>query len=163
MKAITLRPPWSLAVAAGVKLVENRGQRTSYRGPIAIHSGATWGPEGGTDFRILTWWLGPGRISRPLDATHFTNVFRRLLAVADLVDCHQAIPANDGLTCCQPWGDRLYETKRGIGLAWHLVLDNVRRLDEPVPAAGQVMVPWTLPEDVAAEVERQTGVPAVTP
>lgn len=38
MKAITLWQPWASLVAGGVKTVETRSWRTSYRGPLAIHA-----------------------------------------------------------------------------------------------------------------------------
>lgn len=41
MKAITIRQPWASLIAAGVKTIETRPRRTSYRGRIAVHAGAT--------------------------------------------------------------------------------------------------------------------------
>lgn len=38
MKALTLTQPWATLVAIGAKQVETRSWRTTYRGPIAIHS-----------------------------------------------------------------------------------------------------------------------------
>ena len=38
-KAITLREPWAAVVVRGFKLVENRPNRTKFRGRIAIHAG----------------------------------------------------------------------------------------------------------------------------
>ncbi len=40
MKAITIRQPWASLIMAGIKTVENRTWRTSYRGPLLIHAGA---------------------------------------------------------------------------------------------------------------------------
>ena len=39
MKALTIRQPWASLIAAGVKTIETRSWRTSYRGPLAIHAG----------------------------------------------------------------------------------------------------------------------------
>ncbi len=39
MKATTLWQPWAQLVALGVKTIETRSWRTSYRGPLAIHAG----------------------------------------------------------------------------------------------------------------------------
>lgn len=39
MKALTVRQPWASLIAAGIKDVENRSWRTSYRGPLLIHAG----------------------------------------------------------------------------------------------------------------------------
>lgn len=38
-KALTVRAPWAGLIALGLKLVENRSQRTNYRGPLYIHVG----------------------------------------------------------------------------------------------------------------------------
>jgi hypothetical protein len=39
VKALTVRQPWASLIAAGIKDVENRSWRTSYRGPLLIHAG----------------------------------------------------------------------------------------------------------------------------
>ena len=39
MKALTVRQPWASLIALGVKRIETRSWRTSYRGPLAIHAG----------------------------------------------------------------------------------------------------------------------------
>lgn len=38
MKTLSLHQPWASAIALGLKRIETRGWRTSYRGPIAIHA-----------------------------------------------------------------------------------------------------------------------------
>ncbi len=40
MKALSIRQPWAWLVAAGIKDIENRTWRTSYRGPLLIHASA---------------------------------------------------------------------------------------------------------------------------
>jgi hypothetical protein len=152
MKAITVRLPWAAAIQAGKKLVENRGRPTGYRGQIAIHAAAAWSPFGQVDERISRWWFGQVHEDVWVEPTDFRPLFRHVIAVADLVDCHwAATPVSPDRTCCQPWGDRIY----GGDLAWHLVLDNVVPLPEPVPATGRISVPWTLPDDVAERVAAQ--------
>lgn len=44
MKALTLHQPWASLVALGVKTIETRSWATRYRGPLAIHAGATRPP-----------------------------------------------------------------------------------------------------------------------
>jgi hypothetical protein len=41
MKALSVCQPWAWAIVAGVKAVENRVWRTSHRGPLLIHAGAS--------------------------------------------------------------------------------------------------------------------------
>lgn len=42
MKVLTLHQPWASLVALGVKTIETRSWSTSYRGPLAIHAGASF-------------------------------------------------------------------------------------------------------------------------
>jgi hypothetical protein len=42
IKCLSIRQPYTWAIMAGVKPVENRKWSTNYRGPLAIHAGAAW-------------------------------------------------------------------------------------------------------------------------
>lgn len=53
MKALTIRQPWASLIAHGVKTIETRSWRTHYRGPLAIHAGAT--PIGTGALSIGSW------------------------------------------------------------------------------------------------------------
>lgn len=39
MRIITVRQPWASLIAIGVKRIENRSMRISYRGELGIHAG----------------------------------------------------------------------------------------------------------------------------
>jgi hypothetical protein len=41
-RAISLRQPWASLMAHGLKTIENRPWRTSFRGPILIHASLSW-------------------------------------------------------------------------------------------------------------------------
>ena len=45
MRALSIRPPWSLVVADGRKTIENRPRRTNLRERILIHSGITYNED----------------------------------------------------------------------------------------------------------------------
>ncbi|HEY6115268.1 MAG TPA: ASCH domain-containing protein [Candidatus Dormibacteraeota bacterium] len=140
---MTVRQPWASCIASGHKTVENRGRDVHYRGEIAIHAAKTHDPAGDTDHRVLDVRGRDPRLGAPLGA---------IIAVADLVDCHDAeLPRVAGATCCSPWGDRTYNN----GLAWHLVLWNIRRLDRPVSCRGALTIGWTVPGDVEEQVRTQ--------
>ena len=140
MKAITVRQPWALCIASGHKNVENRGRPTSYRGEIAIHAAKAHDPAGDVDPRVVRLWGVDSRLRAPLGA---------IIAVGELTDCHQRTVA-----CrikghpCWPWGESTYRD----GVAWHLVLGNVRRLDVPVHCRGALQVGWTVPGVVEEQV-----------
>lgn len=40
MKALSIKQPWAALIAHGIKDVENRSRRTSYRGKILLHASA---------------------------------------------------------------------------------------------------------------------------
>jgi hypothetical protein len=143
--AITVQLPWTLAITAGVKLVENRPKMTSHRGLVGIHAGVEWSEGGATDPRILQWWHGTeyGRLER----AEFAYAFRHVLAVAEIVDCHRARPSGwDSVSCCtSKWA-------AVNGGAVHVVLANVVALDTPVRVVGKVQVPFRMTPAEAASV-----------
>jgi hypothetical protein len=159
MNAATVRLPWAAATRAGVKLPENRGRPVAARHigqPLAIHAAAPsgWSKPGALDPRLRRWWWGEDWASRPpLDPVDFGPLFRKVIAVATLTGCHQAVH-RDGETCCPPFGDRYYRDDSKP--AWHLTLGDVVALPEPVgPVKGQLSVPWTLPPEAAEQVAMQ--------
>ena len=54
MKALSIKPPWSTMIVMGLKDVENRTWRSTYRGPLLIHSSKTW-DEAGWQFIQSKW------------------------------------------------------------------------------------------------------------
>ncbi|MBB3098941.1 hypothetical protein FHR83_006647 [Actinoplanes campanulatus] len=125
-----------------MKTVENRGQTVRWRGPVAIHASLPWHAAGDRDSRILQL-----RRHGLLDGTPRGVI----VAVAELVDGHQAVVHADLTSCCEPWGMCRY----GDRPAFHLVLANIRKLPRPVPARGALTVGWRVPADVASAVRSQ--------
>ncbi|MER8002951.1 hypothetical protein [Streptomyces sp. NPDC095613] len=133
MRALTLKYPWSAAVAHGPKRVENRATPIPEKHlgtTVLIHAGA------GEDVNAL-----------PTDMTReWPRHARAVVAVATLASCHQA----ETPLCCAPWG---------FPRTWHWVLEDVRALPEPpCPVRGQLGL-WTVPHEVLAAVEAQIDVP----
>jgi len=183
---IIAETPALTVLGVAPKAVENRGRPIAGKHigtDIAIHAGLTWCKVGEADLRVRTAWSIFGRAIRlrevnPLLAAigdtrtgYVGGLFSHsdlwvergaVVAVVRLVDCHKAItvpemPGYPASTCCAPWGESDYNGKP----AYHLVLDDVRRLGTPVPARGSLAMPWTLPDDVAAAVAEQfVAVPA---
>lgn len=46
MKALSLKQPWADLIVSGVKPIENRRWKSSYRGHLLIHASKTWDAEG---------------------------------------------------------------------------------------------------------------------
>jgi hypothetical protein len=181
LKALTLRQPYPFLVLRGDKQIETRSQPMHYRGTLYLHAAATtalWrtGRTAIGDYEIerdragllvrgdrLTW---PYRL--PLGA---------IVGTVDVVDCLPILEATDELTaegprpCVVRWGDSLtlYRDRSGEGEdidgqfpygdytpgRHALLLANPRRLPVPVPCRGSQARPWTVPDDVAAQVRGQ--------
>lgn len=169
--AMTIRLPYAAAIRAaayhaGGKTVENRGRRIGDRHigqRVAVHAAATWDKAGARDPRIRGWWWG-ATDRGPLEATDFRPHFRRIVAVATITGCHQAVETGQlpwslleqPASCCEPWGQLRYLTTHGYVPAWHITLADVVALPEPVgPVKGRLSVPWNLPADVQAQVAAQ--------
>lgn len=154
MRAITVRQPWAWAILAGGKAIENRSQRWSYRGPLAIHAGKAWSQRGANSplvreaFRAydggytgsgLPEWL----FAAAAEDGNIAAGRGVLLGVVDLVDAH----ISDG--CCAPWGEAAPSTG---GPVWHLVLERPRLLAEPIPCRGAQGL-WSPPAEARLGLE----------
>ncbi len=124
MKAITVRQPWAWCIAAGHKLVENRTWVTHYRGPLAIHAGATVERE---SLRTVKQYLVDQGVLQSVDelvGDRHLLATGAVLAVVNLTGI-----CTDSARChCGRWA--------AIGQN-HWKLANVVPLAEPVPARGQ--------------------------
>jgi hypothetical protein len=139
VRALTVKQPWTAAIAHGPKRTENRGKPIppAHLGTtILIHAGATddHTPRPGHQVpRVLT----DGMRTWP-------HHYRAVVAVADLVSCHR----DDG--CCRPWG---------FPDTWHWRLDNVRAVPHPTLGVRGQLGLWTVPDDVLGAVQRQVYIP----
>lgn len=129
MKALTIRQPWSGAIAHQTKRVENRTWKlpAKHEGArILIHAGAQ------RDRNAIVY--GPN-----------LDVYSAVVAVATITGCHWAEQDRP----CGPWSeDDVY----------HWTLTDVIALPEPVPAKGALGF-WTPDEEtVNAALRQETGV-----
>ena len=139
LRVVSLWQPWATGMALNFKRNETRGFATKHRGELAIQAAKRWGPEQrafAAEMRargILPWDSLP---------------FGAIVAVVDVVDVWPTGP-NAHLVCDEElaWGD--YSPGR---YAW--ATNNLRRLREPVPCAGQQGM-WTLDPDIEAAVRER--------
>lgn len=151
MKALTVQQPWAWSIVHGGKLIENRTQLWSYRGPLAIHAGARWSERGGESELVRNAWdcvtaqCGPATYSQLSTAWVARGA---IIGVVELVDCHP------DAGCCAPWGESAYveHSGRERRRITHLVLENPRPLAEPIPCKGALGL-WNPPADVLAELK----------
>lgn len=160
VRAITVRHPWcwsieQAAVDPTAKLIENRSKGAlgwSHRGVLFIHAGLDWAPAGAADPRVLD--LLPAEATEGMlpaaDRSWPGFTFGAITAVAELEDVHPEAG------CCAPWGEAKYSTWSGdlITGVTHLVLADVRRLPEPVPARGALGL-WRPDPHLVAAVAAQ--------
>lgn len=130
LMALTIHRPWSDLIAAGHKRVENRTWTTAYRGLIAIHAGRAY------DDTAAATAAASGHEVPP---THLSP--NGIVAVARLVDVHHGGPQACGPPC-QPYG---------VPGHYHWVLDEIRRLPEPIWARGRQGL-WRVTDELAAQV-----------
>ncbi len=151
MRAITVHLPWTYAIAEGWKPTENRSRTTKYRGELAIHAGAQWSDQGANDPACRSRWHGPSWPAKPpLSPVDFSHLFRRIIAIVDVVGCHQAEPLTrlDGTvgSCCEPWGWLTYHG--GKARVFHWEFANARRPARTPEMRGRLGL-WTVPDDLA--------------
>ncbi len=126
MKALTLLQPWASLIAIGAKRIETRSWRTSYRGPLAIHAGRTFG----------AWsqehWTMPACRAALYEAgiTGVADLPRGyVIAVCRLVDCLR-------ITEPPPEPERSFGVYAPGRFAW--VLEDPQPLAQPMPVRGML-------------------------
>ena len=151
MRALTLTQPWATLVAYGVKRIETRSWPTNYGGPLAIHAAASmprFAQEFLSDDVCLRALAGAGALDHPMPRG-------AVVAVCTLVGCYRIGEDAAGWPVLagdpperyvseaeEPWGN--YDSGR---YAW--VLEDVRRLEVPQPAKGQLgLWEWRAPADL---------------
>jgi|SRR6185437_3070327 len=161
MKALTLWQPWASLVAFGEKRVETRCWTTKYRGPLLIHAAAKEPPdwlgasrfrsEFGEAVRVISERHNWGEWYWPV---HNPNGPLKNLAEAGLgsILCLATLAAVETVEVVR---DDLSEQERLFGnyedgrYAWFL--ENVQRLESPLPAKGNRML-WNYAAEVPLPV-----------
>lgn len=135
MKAITICQPYPELILRGDKRVENRNQFWSHRGPILIHAGKS------------REWLRlneRGTVDQSGIAVA-QMAFGAIVGVCDVVDCVRVVcwdqtrlrkmPIfSDAVIIKYPW----IVTHDHAEGPYCLILDNVRRFEQPIPARGML-------------------------
>lgn len=165
MKALSLHQPWASVMATGLKSIETRSWSTKHRGWVAICS-AKRPPRNGEGpghvgrdglGNIMYWlpepWTEEEQVARGLradgDLCGFPLPLGAVVGVGRLVDV-VPIGTDDGdelprVISELSWGD--YTPGR-----WAWIFDSVRGVYPPIPCKGRQGL-WSLPDDVATEVE----------
>lgn len=146
MRALTIKPPWSHAIAQGTKRVENRSWPAPQRAigrDIAIHAGKGFDWDATFPAGCMTEWAAPEDCA-----------LGAVVAVARLAECHYSADCMDlpphiagpgQWEGCSPW------CVRG---QYHWHLGRTIALPKPVPCRGALGL-WRLPGDVETAVRAQ--------
>lgn len=126
LKALTVCQPFAEFIAAGDKLIENRSWPTKYRGLLVIHAG-----------KSRAWLEG--------DEKKMPFVFGAVLATCRLAACvhFDNGTEKDRLAKLHP---QLLDARHCFG-PWCWVLEDVRRLADPIPWPGSQGL-FNFPSDV---------------
>lgn len=115
--ALSIKQPWTWAIAHGFKTIETRSWYTEYRGELLIVSSLK------PDKALMDWFQKETgmKIKDQME-------YGKAIAVADLVDCKLMIEADQDAALCD-----IYPGAK----SWFL--ENVRQI-EPFPVKGQLML-----------------------
>ncbi len=172
-RALTVRQPWASLIALGIKTIETRSWRTSYRGDLAIHAGQH--EPSRDDLLLINGSDSRSSIGLPLGA---------VVAVTRLVDCipmvqflsrhpgHHPDPTTDPAEYEWPFL-RINSNKSDASIhrrgedvvyvpdqlpfgdfapgRWAWILDSIRPLAVSVPAKGKQGL-WTPDADLSARL-----------
>jgi activating signal cointegrator 1 len=130
MKALSLWPPWGSLIVAGLKRIETRGWKTSYRGPIAIHQTQLLHPETAQEL-----WDDP-ELWRNVRACGFTSTKQIptgcILGTANLMFCERM---SDELIAAVPPEESALGNYAPGRFMW--ILRDVVKFETPIPAKGK--------------------------
>jgi tetratricopeptide (TPR) repeat protein len=137
MRCLSIRQPWAWAICAGLKTIENRSWSNDYRGPVAIHAGAS------------------KETIKQLQADHPDGTFPwddlaygAIVGVAELVDVavlNEALEADDSASGPYCW-----------------IFSRPRLFGEPIVCRGKLQL-FFLEDDLAARLEQALTTPAAAP
>ena len=129
MIVLSLTEPYATLIKNGVKTIETRSWKTSYRGKLYIHASSTKIPKKYRDDKELMNLVNINELN-----------FGNIICSCELVDCIEMaddfieeIKKNRVEYICG-----VYEKGR---YAW--ILDNIEVLDKPIPAKGRLGI-WTI-------------------
>lgn len=141
MRALTINQPYAHMIVhheddlpefTEQKHVENRTRPTNIRGQIAIHAGLSlkW-------FKFDDWTFVA---KKPSEVPEMA--FGAIIGVADIADCIDAMTTS---------GMRLVANYSHAVGPFLYVLENVHRLETPIPCKGALGF-WTVPEEIERQV-----------
>lgn len=147
MKVLTIRQPWTWAIARGHKSIENRSWTTPYRGPLVIHAASKWDDDWEYALCEIVDRIRKqgGELPSSLAADKPYSLPGRVVAVVDLVGiCMRAL---EHRPCgCGVWA---------MSCQAHWRLENARPVDGP-EVRGRLGL-WDLAHDLIPAAQQPRG------
>ncbi|GAA3405016.1 hypothetical protein [Pseudarthrobacter polychromogenes] len=135
-KALTVKQPWAYAIIQLGKDVENRSQRTRYRGPVLIHAGKAWAKEAPEAIFKITGILPIASLDHGM-----------VIGQAHIVGCHHADDCRTTLEAAQVGVIREeYCSAWAMSGFWHWELSNQQYFEDTFPAKGKLGL-WSIDPD----------------
>lgn len=114
-KVLTVRQPYASLLAGGVKDVENRSRRISYRGTVLIHAGARMHDVVSFLRKRQEFTVEEITIMTQVNEVEENELFGCIVGSVEIVDCVQ--------DSTSPWAERGQ---------WHWVCRNAKVFDHPI-------------------------------
>lgn len=134
MKALTIKNPWPILIALGIKDIENRSKRTNYRGRIAIHTSAK-----STDLNVMSL-LDQRDLLMSISHDLYMRILchpgweSAIIGEVDIIDCVKNHPS--------VWADKTALGEKDI---WNWVLANPVLYDQPILNVKGAQSFWNYP------------------
>ena len=152
MIALTIQQPWAWAIANAGKDIENRTwppPRKFIGSTIAIHAGKTFDRDSANAVRAIR-----EAILRDSDKYSITERFALIHVAGQVPDSPSECAMGAIVAIATIVGVSYRSSSPWFAGPYGWLLDNIKRLDEPVPCRGAHGI-WTVPEPVAEQVLEQ--------
>ncbi|MBQ6959898.1 MAG: ASCH domain-containing protein [Clostridia bacterium] len=129
MKVLSLTEPYATLIKKGIKTIETRGWKTSYRGKLYIHASSTRIPKETKVNQALMSLVNPEELN-----------YGMIVCSCELADC---------ILMAEAFIDKVKKNQNEFAsgiyapgrYAW--ILKNIIVLDQPIPAKGHLGI-WNL-------------------
>lgn len=138
MKALSIKNPWAMLIAHGIKDIENRTWRTTYRGRIYVHSSAKGAEYDFTDAQYEVLVLNKNVFRDNLD----DYIFSAIIGEVDIIDCvqnHASLWAEHKATKVKEVSGEKIEVEVPV---WNWVLANPVLYDKPIENVKGALSLW---------------------
>ncbi|TDQ12196.1 ASCH domain-containing protein [Pedobacter metabolipauper] len=143
MKALSVKNPWAMLIAHGIKSIENRSRRTKYRGTFLIHTSQK---PAFTELQSCLTYPQWNEIPEAKQAEFLSGIWPNgcIIGQVDLVDCvinHSSVWAEQmAYHVCPVTG--LHILRKGQPYVWNWVLENPVLYDKPIENVKGALSFW---------------------